>query len=66
MCAFERSEKGMKFNMKKNEKVFWIVTILILIVLSIMTISYFRGPKRLEIENKDNGIVDWDNVDSVN
>ena len=52
--------------MKKNEKVFWIVTILILIVLSIMTISYFRGPKRLEIENKDNGIVDWDNVDSEN
>ena len=52
--------------MKKNEKVFWIVTILILIVLGIMTISYFRGPKRLEIENKDNGIVDWDNVNSVN
>ena len=39
--------------MKKNEKVFWIVTI-------------FRVPKRLEIENKDNGIVYWYNVDSVN
>ena len=51
--------------MKKNEKFFWIVSILILIVLSILTIFYFRGPKRLEIENKDNEIVDWDNIDSV-
>lgn len=49
--------------MKKNEKIFWIVSILGLIILSIMTISYFRGPKKLEIQNKDNGIVDWNNIE---
>lgn len=49
--------------MKKKESLFWIVTILILATLSIITITYFRGPKRLKLENNTvNKTINWNEI----
>lgn len=39
---------------KKNQMIYWLVFILILMGLSIATIVYFRAPKNLKIENPEN------------
>ena len=49
MCAFERSEKGMDFKMKKNKKAIIAIITLIIIIIA----GYFIS-KNINIEKNDN------------
>ncbi|MDD3304379.1 MAG: hypothetical protein PHP54_05615 [Clostridia bacterium] len=48
--------------MKKNERLFWIVSILVLVTLSILIITYFRGPKNLKVETRDYNNINWNEI----
>ena len=58
MCAFERSEKGMEFFMKKK---YWLILLVIIIVGIIFLIFYKNGVKDLKIGNNKTSqeIVDY-------